>query len=160
MEVVNSMPIALAVACLLVSGSPAALVDQKPKTAAARTIEIVGTDDMKFDVTRITAKPGERIRIVLRSVGKMPRIVMAHNVVVLRPDVDVTAFASEAAMARTTAFIPPARKADIIAATALVGNGETVDVTFTVPDQPGEYPYVCSFPGHTQAGMRGILQVK
>lgn len=154
------MLIALSIACLLASGIPPAAVGQAPKTAPARTIEIVGTDDMKFDVTRITAKPKERIRIVLRSVGKMPRIVMAHNVVVLRPDVDVMAFASEAAMARTTAFIPPARKADVIAATALAGNGETVEVTFTVPTQPGEYPYVCSFPGHTQAGMRGILQVK
>ena len=154
------MPIVLAIVCLLASGSAAAMAGQKPKTPSARTIEIVGTDDMKFDVTRITAKPGERIRIVLRSVGKMPRIVMAHNVVVLRPEVDVEAFASEAAMARATAFIPPTRKADIIAATALAGNGETVDVTFTVPSQAGEYPYICSFPGHTQAGMRGVLQVK
>ena len=154
------MSIALTIACVLVCGTPAAMVDQKPKTAAARTITMVGTDDMKFDVTRITAKPRERIRIVLRSMGKLPKIVMAHNVVVLRPDVDVTAFASEAAMARTTAFIPPARKADVIAATPLAGSGETVEVIFTVPDQLGEYPYVCSFPGHTQAGMRGILQVK
>jgi uncharacterized cupredoxin-like copper-binding protein len=29
-----------------------------------------------------------------------------------------------------------------------------------VPKAPGSYPYVCTFPGHFQAGMRGTLEVK
>ena len=42
----------------------------------------------------------------------------------------------------------------------LAGAGETVEVTFKVPAAAGEYPYICSFPGHFQAGMKGTLAVK
>ena len=37
---------------------------------------------------------------------------------------------------------------------------ELVEITFTVPSEPGEYPYVCSFPAHYVAGMRGVLVVQ
>ena len=47
-----------------------------------------------------------------------------------------------------------------IAATGLAGDGETVSVTFTVPEQAGEYEYICSFPGHYAADMKGVLTVK
>jgi len=32
-------------------------------------------------------------------------------------------------------------------------------VTFDVPNAPGRYEYVCSFPGHFLAGMRGVILV-
>jgi azurin len=51
---------------------------------APRTIEIVATDDMKWDVTKITAKPGELIRIKLTSKGVIPKVAMAHNFVLLK----------------------------------------------------------------------------
>lgn len=44
--------------------------------------------------------------------------------------------------------------------TEMVGGGETTEVTFTAPDEPGEYEYLCSFPGHYAAGMKGFLVVK
>ena len=36
----------------------------------------------------------------------------------------------------------------------------TVEVTFDAPTEPGEYVYLCSFPGHYAAGMKGLLVVK
>ena len=51
-------------------------------------------------------------------------------------------------------------KAEVVAATALAGPGETVDVTFKVPAAAGSYPFICSFPGHFTAGMKGTLVVK
>src|SRR5688572_27175391 len=59
---------------------------EKPAAAAAkgvRTIEIIGTEDMKFSVPTITAKPGEQLRVRLTSKGAMPKIAMAHNFVLL-----------------------------------------------------------------------------
>ena len=47
-----------------------------------------------------------------------------------------------------------------LAKTALAGPGETVQVTFTVPSTPGDYPYLCTFAGHYQAGMKGALTVQ
>jgi azurin len=147
---------------------PAAGATQKPATekpaaaAAAkgvRTVEIIGTEDMKFSVPTITAKPGEQLRIRLTAKGSMPKIAMAHNVVVLNKTANVTDFVTAAMNARPN-FIPADKKADIIAATELAGAGETVEVTFKVPAATGDYPYICSFPGHFQAGMKGMLTVK
>jgi len=147
---------------------PAAGATQKPATekpaagAAAkgvRTIEIVGTEDMKFSVATITAKPGEQLRIRLTAKGAMPKIAMAHNFVLLTKTAKVTDFVT-AAMGARPDFIPADKKAEIVAHTDLAGAGETVEVTFKVPAAAGDYTYVCSFPGHFQAGMKGTLTVK
>jgi azurin len=134
----------------------------KPAAAASkgvRTVEIIGTDDMKFSVMNITAKPGEQLRVRLVAKGAMPKIAMAHNFVLLSKGADLPKFVNASAMARATDFVPPEMKAQVIAATALAGAGETVDVTFKVP-AAGTYTFICSFPGHFQAGMKGTLTVK
>ncbi|HZB25154.1 MAG TPA: plastocyanin/azurin family copper-binding protein [Vicinamibacterales bacterium] len=149
------------------SGAVYAAQATKPATGAkpaagakARTIELVGTEKMQFDTEEIAAKPGETIRVVLKSVGTMPKAIMAHNFVLLKPGVDATEFNKAAFNARETGFIPPDRKNDVIAATALAGAGETVEITFKVPAKPGSYNFICSFPGHFAMGMRGKLIVK
>lgn len=126
----------------------------------SRTIKIVAGDDMKFSVTQIAAKPGERLKIVLTSKGTLPKIAMAHNVVLLDKGTDTNAFVNASAMARGTDFVAPAFKKQVLAATKLAGNGETVEVTFTVPKVAGKYDFVCTFPGHFLGGMRGVLTVK
>ena len=128
--------------------------------APARTVEMTGTDNMKYSVTRITAKRGETLRIVLSAVGKMPKLSMAHNVVVLNKGVNAAKVNAAAATARESDFIPPAHRADILAYTALAGNGETVEVTFVVPQQTGNYEFICTFPGHFNLGMKGVIVVR
>lgn len=137
---------------------------EKPAAAAAakgvRTVEIVGTEDMKFSMASIAAKPGEQLRIRLTAKGAMPKVAMAHNFVLLNKSVNPTEFATAAMNARATDFIPAEKKADIIGHTALAGAGETVEVVIKVPAAAGDYPFICSFPGHFQAGMKGTLTVK
>jgi azurin len=125
-----------------------------------RVVEIVGNDQMKYSVTSITAKPGETITVRLKSVGTLPKVAMAHNFVLLAKGTDAEAFAKAAAMAAASGYIPPAMKAKVLALTGLAGNGQTVEVTFKAPKQPGRYDYVCTFPGHFFAGMKGVLTVK
>jgi azurin len=162
MRLTRLLPIAL----LFAAASAAGVVAQEKKPAAAapagspRTVEILGGDDMKYSVTTIPAKPGETLRIRLTSKGTLPKIAMAHNVVVLKLGSKQIDFVNAAATARATDFIPPDMKDQVIAATALAGPGETVEVTFKVPDVAGDYPFVCTFPGHFQAGMKGMLNVK
>ena len=43
-------------------------------------------------------------------------------------------------------------------ATTLVDPGQTVTVQFRAPGQPGDYPYVCTFPAHWRV-MNGVLHV-
>ena len=125
-----------------------------------RTIDIIGTDDMKYSLNLIEAEPGEEIRIRLQSNGVIPKVAMAHNVVVLKLDTDIATLLKEGAPYRETDFIPPAMAGNVIAKTAFAGPGERVQVTFTVPEQPGDYPFLCTFAGHYQAGMKGTLVVQ
>jgi azurin len=141
------------------SAAPAAGSQDKP-ASSVRTVEIVGGDDMKFSVTSIPAKPGETLRIRLTSKGTLPKIAMAHNVVVLKAGAKQIDFANAAAMAAATGYIPADMKDQVLAATTMAGPGETVEVTFKVPTAPGTYPYMCTFPGHFAAGMRGTIVVK
>jgi azurin len=128
--------------------------------AGARTIELVTGDNMKFDKTEITAKPGETLHIVVKNTGTMPKAVMAHNFVLLKPGTDQVEFNKAAFNARETDFIPAAMKDAVIANTPLAGTGETVETTFKVPAKAGAYAFLCSFPGHFALGMKGTLTVK
>ena len=124
-----------------------------------RTIDIVATDDMKYSVTAITAEPGEEIRIRLVSKGVIPKVAMAHNVVVLQIETDIDTLLKEGGPYRDNDFIPPSMMNDVIAKTAFAGPGERVQVRFKVPTTPGDYPFLCTFAGHYQAGMKGTLSV-
>ena len=125
-----------------------------------QVVDIVATDDMKYSVTTITAKRGSTLKIRLASKGVLPKIAMAHNVVVLKLGTDILKLLADGAPHRATDFIPPAMNDAVIAKTAFAGPGETVQVSFTVPSKPGRYPFICTFAGHYQAGMKGILIVK
>lgn len=131
-----------------------------PASAQERTITIGVDDTMKYSVTAITATPGEKLKVVVKSTGQMPKLAMAHNFVLLQLGTKADAFVKAGASSRATDFIAPEQKASVIAATALVGAGETAEVTFTVPQKPGVYQFVCTFPGHFVMGMKGTLTVK
>ncbi|BCS32345.1 hypothetical protein TBR22_A15550 [Luteitalea sp. TBR-22] len=158
---------ALGVGCTSSPESPAAPAAGAPAAAAApvvhdgRAIEITGTDTMKFSVTEITAKPGEKLSVTLVNIGTTPKFSMGHNWVLLASGVDVMKFLLTAAEATTTDYVPRATAADqILAATKLLGPKERDTVTFTAPSTPGRYDFLCSFPGHYQVGMRGVLIVQ
>lgn len=128
--------------------------------AAPRVVKLKGTDNMRFDLTKIEAKPGEQLEVQLTVVSSMSKAEMAHNFVLLAKNAPVDALVMEGAMARGTDYVPASKKSFILAHTALAGAGETVKVTFAAPKEPGEYMYICTFPGHYMAGMKGILVVK
>jgi azurin len=152
----------------LVPGPQAAPPKASPKAPAAnaaavkggRTIELTGGDDMKYNLPKIEAKPGETLHVVLKSVGTIPKIAMAHNFVLLKLGTDATEFNKASMNARETDYVPQELKAQVVASTKLAGPGETVEVTFKVPATAGTYSYMCTFPGHYAAGMKGELVVK
>lgn len=146
-------PAAVILTASLAGGSAAA-------APPARTITISAGDDMKFSLAELRARPGERLRVVLVSTGAMPKVAMAHNVVFLAKGTDVKAFNDASSMDRAHDFVAPSFAKKVLAATGLAGAGETVEVTFNAPKLPSRYDYVCSFPGHVLAGMRGVLVVR
>lgn len=161
--------------------SKSAETGKKEMTSDVRTIDIIGIDQMKFVVKDsakgitvgepvgpndllqlkgITAKPGEKLRIRLTTKSDLPATAMSHNWVLLTLNADVQAFANAAIKAKGNDYIPSGMTDQVVAQTGLAAGGETTEVTFTVPEKPGEYEFICTFPGHFAAGMRGVLTVK
>lgn len=125
-----------------------------------RTIEVIGNDNLRFDVNEIRVKAGETIRIVLKVKSSMPADAMSHNLAIVSPDIPMDEFISESMKAKNNEYIAISFEDQVIATTAMIGGGKTTEITFTVPEDPGIYPYVCTFPGHYAAGMVGELIVE
>ena len=126
----------------------------------ARTVLLKATDALKYDVTTIAAKPGERIHIVLKTISALPKVAMSHNFVILKPGTDQTAFLNACTGAGDHDYLAPEFAGKLLVSTKMAAGGETVEATFTAPTAPGSYPYLCTFPGHMLAGMKGMLVVK
>jgi azurin len=141
------------------SGGASASTAPASKSGAARVIEITGNDTMKFSLTTIEAKAGEEITIKLVNAGTLPKQAMGHNFVLLKAGTDANAFAMAAMTAAATDYIPASLKEQVIAHTKLLGPKEEDSITIKVP-AAGEYPFVCSFPAHAMAGMKGTLVAK
>ena len=140
------------------SSSPSA--SAKPVVHDGRKVEISADDTMKYSIVEITAKAGERLSVTLVNKGNTPKFSMGHNWVLLTLAANVDAFLMAAAEAATTDYVPASKRAEILAATKLLGPGEQDTATFAAPSAPGRYPFLCSFPGHAQVGMRGVLIVE
>lgn len=124
-----------------------------------RQVVIHCGDQMKYDVTTIEAAPGQKITVTLTNSGTLPKVAMAHNWVLLKLGTDVSGFATAAMTHAETGYLPPEMAGSVIASTKLLGPGESDTVTFAAP-AAGVYDFICTFPGHALAGMRGTLTVK
>lgn len=127
-----------------------------------REVVIQADDKMKFDVTAFEAKPGERITVTLKNIGTTPKASMGHNFVLLEKSINaqnVQRWLDAASMEASHDYVTPKSK-DVIAHTKLLGPNEIDSVTFNAPFAPGEYLYLCSFPGHYSQGTKGFMTVK
>lgn len=128
--------------------------------SAVATLEFTANDSMKFNLTRVEVRAGQQVKVILTNIGSMPKAAMGHNWVLLKKGADGKAFADAAVGAMATDYIPAALEASVIAHTKMLGPKQTDEITFTAPSEPGEYPFLCSFPAHYVAGMHGVLVVK
>ena len=122
-------------------------------------ITVTGNDTMQFDLKSFEVKAGETVELTFKNIGKIPKIAMGHNLVVLKKGISAVAFGQKAmgAGANATNALPDSVKGDTIASTKLLGPDEKETITFTAPEA-GDYEYVCTFPGHF-ALMRGVMKV-
>ncbi len=109
-------------------------------------------DQLLFATTEITAKAGTEVKLVFKNTAT--NAAMIHNFTLLTPKADINAVGIAAIQAGEAKDFIPEHDA-ILAYTPMAKPGETVEVTFTVPP-PGDYPYVCIYPGHYVV-MRGVL---
>jgi azurin len=85
---------------------------------------------------------------------------MAHNIVLLESGTDAQEFVNASSKAKDNDYIAPDMTDMILHQTEMIGGGKTTQVSFSAPEEAGDYEYLCSFPGHYSAGMKGILSVQ
>ena len=130
----------------------------KEQISLEKEIKIIlnSNDLMRFDKNMLLVQSGQKITLTLNHIGKMDKLIMGHNFVLLKKDVDVMAFAEKAVLAKNNEYIPEGD--EVIVYTKLLGGGESDTITFDAPEK-GYYTFLCTFPGHWGL-MKGKLVVK
>ena len=118
-------------------------------------IQPVG-DQMKYAVEQFTVKSGATVRLVMDNVATLD--AMQHNVVILSPGSDINAVGAASIQAGPDNSYVPSDNESILFYTAMAKPGEQTVVEFTAP-APGEYPFICTFPGHYTL-MQGVMIVE
>ena len=144
---------ALAVFATLASTQDAevAIIELKPHAS----------NPLGYDKTDLTVKAGQKVKLTLNNTGSIAP--QPHNFLLVKTGKEMAVGAQANAMmtdpaAMAKSYIPDASKEDILAHTKLVQIGQTESIEFTAPAEAGDYPYLCSFPGHWLL-MRGVLHV-
>jgi azurin len=139
--------------------APDATETASPSTTVDRTVTLHPKGNLlKYEETEFTVAPGETIKLVFENTATSES--MLHNVVVLNdaPRKELLWRIGEAGVEAGEAneYVPDDDA--ILAYTPMADPGETVSVTFTVPEETGDYGYLCTFPGH-YVTMYGTMHV-
>ena len=120
-----------------------------------QTVSVQGEDGLKFSVTSFEVKPGARVRLSFANASDM-----LHNVVIVKPGTATRV--ADAALklgldAMRLDFVP--RMDEVLYHTALLEPQKAETIYFEAPTTPGDYTFVCTFPGHAVT-MQGTMRVR
>jgi len=134
-------------------GGKPGVISDTPELTTVR----IGTipEKMKFDLAEFSVKAGKAVKLIFVNPDFMP-----HNIVMVNPnkaDEVGQAAINLGAAGFDVAFVPQSK--EILWASKLIDHkGEDV-IEFKAPTTPGDYQYVCTFPGHHFV-MRGLMKVR
>ena len=122
------------------------------RTILVRTLK----EQMAYDLRYFVVQAGKPVQVVLDNPDAMP-----HNFVVTAPGALQEVGVAGGAMQppsdpKVKPFIPDTPK--VLQASHLVAPGKSETISFEAPKEPGEYPYVCTYPGHW-VRMYGVMLV-
>jgi len=123
--------------------------------APDKTLTVGTIPGMKYDVTELEVKAGSKVKLVFNNLDDD----MTHNLVIVEPgtadEVGLAAF-SLGVKASQMSYVPNNNK--VLFHTTLLQPESSQTIYFTAPAKPGNYSFVCTYPGHHTL-MRGILKV-
>lgn len=121
-----------------------ALTLARVPAAAAEVIRIGTLPGLRYDTSAFSVRPGTEVEVIFFNTDEM-----LHNFVVVKPGTRmevVQASIDLGAGAAERDFVPPSP--NVLWAMKVVPSGQSSTLKFTAPSALGEYPYVCTFPGH------------
>jgi azurin len=124
-----------------------------PKTLKVEIKIVPGV--LRFATARFDATATGAVELTVNNT-----CIMVHNFVLAAPgrgDAVVAASVELGTEGMAKNFVPASR--DVLAATKLLSPGQFETLKFTAPSEPGDYPYLCTFPGHGTV-MRGVMRVR
>ncbi|MCF2490035.1 PVC-type heme-binding CxxCH protein [Dyadobacter sp. CY347] len=124
-----------------------------PVTINLKVIE----HEMKFDKKTFTVKPGQKVSIRFTNPD-----FMQHNLLIASPGSLEKVGAAADLLARESNaielnYIP--KMPEIIHSTELISPEGSTTLVFIAPEKPGDYPFLCTVPGHWRI-MNGIMKVE
>ena len=127
------------------------------KIKSARAITIETGSNLSFATRSFRVRAGEPIALTLSNPDVVP-----HNLALVKPGTlervgDLSNRLISDPEAALRHYIP--RTTDVLAYTDVVLPREEFTIYFHAPDQPGRYPYLCTFPGHWKV-MNGEMIVE
>jgi azurin len=119
-----------------------------------QTVSVQGVEGLKFSLPSFDVKPGARVKLDFANTSDM-----LHNLVVVRPGTGTKV--GEAALrlgldGQKLDYVP--KTDDVLFNTSLLEPQKVESIYFVAPTAPGEYQYVCTFPGH-YVTMQGTMRV-
>jgi azurin len=119
-----------------------------------QTITVGTKPGLKFDLSQITVKAGSRVKLTFNNNDDM-----LHNFVDTLPGEATPVGEMAIKLGLDGAkmdYIPKTPK--VLYHTAQLQPQSAETIYFVAPSKPGDYMYVCTFPGHYM-NMQGILKV-
>ncbi len=151
----SNLALTVSTALLLCTAASSVAQTAAPKNVSKISIAVV-PNLVKFDVTRFDVTVGAEVEVEFFNPCVLP-----HNLVLVQPEAEGPLTAAVGAMGlegMEKHFVPEVP--GIVAATKLLQPGKKETLRFKAPETPGEYPYVCTFPGHwfTMRGVMGVVK--
>ena len=122
---------------------------------AVTTLTLTTVSGLQYDKKELIVKAGARVRLELVNDDDM-----LHNIVITQPGKGQIVGAAALTLGldgEARSYVPDSP--EVIAHTRILGPDERETIYFTAPSEPGDYDYVCTFPGHYLI-MKGILKVR
>ena len=148
-------------ACFAVLTAPLVVPPTEPnpwaKGQPGRAIRIDTASGLTFATKSFAVRAGERISLTLANPDTMP-----HNLAIAKPGTLAKVGDGANHMAAqpdggARRYVPPGD--DVLFFTDIIEPTKAFTIHFNAPAERGEYPYLCTFPGHWQI-MNGVMVVE
>ncbi len=143
----------------------AATIVAPAATAASGDVAVVTlkpgpANPMSFDITSFSVKAGQKVALTFNNDSAAP---LQHNLVLCKAGTkeNIVALAN-GMMAEMPKWMPKGfipESPDVLYHTKLLNPKESETLEFTAPAEKGDYPYLCTFPGHALI-MNGVMKVE